>query len=612
MSDQADILVWGSLPPVRSHAAVLTHWVAAALTEAGHRPLCVLDDLSPPVADLPYQTVRRYDPALQSDDVRKLPRLYVVGGQGDSLSVLEQLDAAPGPVLVADSSLLPLALPFLERKHTARAGAHRRFSTWLTDKYGTAGHTLAEAVTLHRRHSQAIASEINAFDLLLEKATTHIALDGTTVERLKNSGLNPVYLKPPRLEFIASDPAPELLAVIAEDKSIADALEATVAASAIANRVRILFGDRYAPETSALISKAGMIAILDGHDTEFCPLAQRALDQNKPLIAAQQPWSLRAGVAALQIEPSKAATGLFHAVAALTTQPDLRARLQTLSPNRDQQKASIFADELVKHAKTAHQLPATPENDDEQRAPLSSPTAPTGVADKICALVGAVPAPPILQQQLPESELARYPKFMTPELAQRIAAFFTEPAARLVDALGFEAPLIKSENGPSEISGARPGTSWSAIAPGLRHATSAVSFASSIADMPSAPASTGTVAWNTKLPQAATLPNAPTFGCVPESGLLWQQDPIRNQVRCALLTGGAGKLKLAVRGHVSLVATDRRETLVSVPGSEATFEVEARGLFLFKAMVLPSLGTSHLTTIKELADKGLHLEWSPA
>ena len=135
MSGTEQILIVGSLPPTPSNAAPLTHMLATRLQQSGVQTCVLIDEMSVPPKDVPYNVIRPFDDDIRSGKFNAWPRLYVLGNEHDSLTVANQLEVSPGAAIVASNSLFDLARTCLSMKEDGED----RLSIWLSEQHGHAG-----------------------------------------------------------------------------------------------------------------------------------------------------------------------------------------------------------------------------------------------------------------------------------------------------------------------------------------------------------------------------------------------------------------------------------------------------------------------------------------
>lgn len=625
MTREKNILLVGSLPPQPSNAAALTHAIAEKLSMAGVDVVCLIDELAPPpTGEGSYAVVRPFDTEIVSGSMDNWPRLYVVGNRGDSLPALRMMHASPGAVAVADTTLFGLAMPWLETLGNPK----ERLNHWLASRYGEAGRTLAHAITVHRRHARNIEREIPAFDLLLSCATAHLAL--TTKQQIQLAAEGFAATRPtPSIPIILNNLSnPESAAkptlsalVVGLNVSDQQTLSKRLASGGIGQKVDLLFSGRYAATVSSILETVDIVAVMDGDDAIFCPLAAEALARGKLLITAHQPWSQTlADGSHLSVDHAQAIDQLLFALISARAVPTL---FDAIAGEADKtghagSDLSVWCAGLLDAAKTAAPI------DLGLKMRLPSPVEPeTGLAlnetlpvsNSVCALIGAVPAPPILAQFLPFLDHRKCPRFMTPELADLVATLMKEPAARLQDLMGFEAPLIKSRSQESRSGHNRKIYDWSALRTGLRHAREALAFGCAVDDAfsPAVAASTQTVRWTFNIPEAAVAgitDNGGIKGYETASGVFWIYDPTHLSVSALVFTGTAGTIEFSISGEDPLVITDNKQTAMIGAGQPAEFTVGRHGVAIFKVAAIPDVDGRMPQLMKILAEQGLHLKWS--
>lgn len=619
MTAATKILIVGSLPPTRSHAALLTHSLAAAAAQYGIEVVCLIDALAPPPeSDLPYTVARPFDPFIQSGQAGNWPRLFVVGSGGDSLPVIETLHTAPGAVIAATHSLFDLSLPWLQ----TAPDFPENLTTWLSEKYGKPGAVVADALINHRRSSDHLGREIPAYDLLLQTATSHLTLGPLQTARMTDAGFNPTQIGavPVKLQHAdrATDKSPLQILVIGADIETAKTVSQGVASSALTQQLQLTFKDRYSPCCQQALLASDAVAILDGHDSAACPYFELAAFNGIPLITAGQPWtSLLPHGAHIALDHPVSRASLLHAIAAMGTVDGLLSGLEQglKALGSNQQQPDTWMETLLRAAATA-----TPVNL-AKTYPLPQVLAPmlhvkpsppnSHDPSGIFALIGAVPSPHILQQFYPDLDAGACPRFMTPNIALTAADFMQIPAAQLQDRMGFEAPLIVTEQtAPGAEFGGRKLRRWTEVQPGLRRAKEALTFGCAVPGATQAPTSEASASWPLiTAPQDTTSP-AVTSSFDVESGVYWSYDPVRGALNCMLLTGGAGHLEFQTSGKTSFVVTNLSSTQIVSSQENGRFTISTDGLGLFKVAILPSGENNENDMLKRLAQDSLHLKWS--
>lgn len=612
------ILLIGPLPPVRSHAALMTAWVARTLAQGGVEVTCLLDELAPP-PDLPatIKVIRSYDVAASSESLGKLPRLYIVGGSPDSLPALELLAAAPGAVLPVEDSLFDIALPWAERTGSGRSG----WADWLTRRFGEAGARLSEGQARASRRSANIAREIPAFDLLLGNATTTVAVSDRAQALLSGEGFSCRQLSLPAStagsdgQARGSDAPALIIGMPAEAQR---QFEELISDRSTPLGINVAYSTRFDPGLAEAVAGAKMVAILGGGAAMLCPFAALAAHLGKPLILAGQPWSeeLPAGHF-LTVRSAGAQTDLFHAIAALASVPGLaKALCETAQARHADPESTMAADLLIDVAATAEPsdlglaVPAVPATFNASQDDVVLDAVPSGPV----ALVGAVPARPILEQRLPGLPLERCPRFATISQLESLVAFFGDPAPFVLDRMGFEAPVLDSDSEQTAAdAGVRTIAPWADIQPALRHAREAVAFGVSSPGIPQAPPAPATepLSWPFILPDHVLDRRGPTAGFDADAGIAWQYDAVRDVLRCTMLTGAAGAVTIAPAGGYAITISDGTCTHVSTADGPSELAVAGSGMVCFKMAKLPGGDSPDATLLKELASAGLNLGWSP-
>ncbi len=613
------ILIVGSLPPTQSHAALLTHSIAAAAARCDIEVVCLIDALAPPPeSGLPYSIARPFDQFIQSGQANNWPRLFIVGSGGDSLPVIETLHEAPGAVITATDSLFELSLPWLQ----TAPDFPENLPAWLSEKYGKPGAVVADAFINHRRSSNHLGKEIPAYDLLLKNATSHLTLGPLQTTRITDAGFDPTQIGTVPAETRTADrlidKLPLQILIIGADTETEKTVSQGVASSILPQQLQLTFLDRYSTSCRQALLTSAAVAILDAHDGAACPHFDFAARNHIPLITAGQPWTITLPLGAhIALDYPVNATALLHAVAAIVTVDGLLAGLEQGLTASDfgEQQCRTWAATLTGAAATAAPVELSKVYPVPQMSAATlhvKPSPPDGSHPSgIFALIGAVPPPHILQHFYPELDAGACPRFMTPDLALAAASFMQVPAAQLQDRMGFEAPLITSEQTtPGADTGGRKLRRWADVRPGLRRANEAITFGCTIARASQAPHSEGTASW----PLITTTENAEnpvvTSAFDTNTGVYWSYDPVRGALKFLLLIGGAGHLEFQTSGKTSFVVTNLSSTQIVSRQESGQFTVSAEGLGLFKIAILPSDENSENDMLKRLAQDSLDLKWS--
>lgn len=617
------MLLIGSLPPTRSHAALLTHAVAMAATENGIDVVCLIDALAPPPdEDLPYRVVRSFDSFIQNGAADDLPRLFVVGSKGDSLPVIEALHAAPGAVISATHSMFDLALPWLQTSSDFPSN----FSAWLAAKYGDAGTAVAEGFTQHRRMAKKLIAEIPAFDLLLAPATCHLSLGHQQFSALTEAGFKPKEIALPPVQHSTDQKhiSPMRITVIGASSAVETAVVDAQKSGAFPRDLSVTFYDRYSAQLDLAISTSVSAVILDGHDAVFCPHFQRLAANTIPTITAGQHWAkeLPIGAQCCLTHPASPIS-VVHMLAALADVAGMMTGLKNALAKWQAKRpdATDWAPNLLATAATAKptKLAALTAIQAPIKKPTLSPASNSGEntepASGIMALVGAVPDGPLLHHLYPKIDAERCPKFMNPSTAQTLSTFMGLPAAKILDHMGFEAPLIAEKtSNESPLNLANKTRHWADIQLGLRHAKNALAFGCSIDGAKPANQTVKKVSWSFTVPpevmDSINTPKAINSAYDTNAGLYWVHDPVRGSLKCALFTGGPGALEFSSSSTHSFVITDLTSTKTLLCTESCAFTINDNGLALFKVAALPTENNNYPNLMKMLAEDGLHLEWS--
>lgn len=613
-----ELLIVGSAAPVRSHAALLTHAIASMVAAHGVKVTCLIDALAPPpAADLPYRIVRPYAAPKTLAHISSLPRLFVIGGDGDSFPALELFQQAPGPVIPADRSLFPLLLPLLEKDGDAPA----RFRDLLVEKFGAPGRLVGEAYARHKRLSKGLVDLFPALDILLASAPVRFAVSAPIKHDLESGGLSALSLSLQAPETLqanmptsdsagAQTPPRALLIGAPDDRED----EVDQALDFSPGTVTLGVADRFDPDIYAKINQADIVAIVDAPSAATCPLFWHAAHSLKSLITCGQHWARDLPHEAhLTCTPS--ATGLFHAVTALASSDRLadlqrRALKNWLGAHNAeasaQQAAFLNAVMAATGGPMTLALPVPPRPSHPVVEPLD--TGPDQAASGAVALIGAVPAALLLERWMPGIDTQHSPQFMTIEIAQALADFLDEPLLRLVDEMGFEAPMIASGEQtaptPSKLK------SWHQIQPDLLMARTAFSMGTAyIEGVQPAPSGEGVSAsWTFGLEALKHNPKQ-TRGFDQNTGIYWKLDRLRRSLTLVFFTGYSGELCVMVPGTTPFVITDLSNTLVCPAGAASHFQINAGGIARLKMSLQPETGANPQSIETVLASQELAFHW---
>lgn len=606
------ILIIGSLPPNKSAAAALGLHVAEVLADTCDI-IFVIDDLAPPApVDLPFPVLRQRELIENWASYGARPRLYVIGGEGDSLGPLELLQKAPGTVLPASLDLFGLAESFCRTTGTWPAD----YWHWLEAQTGTAAKTLYTARIHHRRESLMQGRDTPAFDLLLDKATAVIAPSPAAARALTASGITPSAL----LETLpAGAPRP------VDDRPVRDVLyvsDTSFACQAVQADLGVFDAMAHmshrtihpaARHLSAAVEEADIVAILSGKDEACSPALALAMTHGKVVITAGQPWAAHLPKDChLGLPHDRAVQTLTATVAAAVSDKALRQSLhrgrQAFMASSNTSLLTAVGQPALPEATVAQPATPAPVPAPQRQSTSAEPTGPV-------ALIGAVPPPSVLQAIAPGLDLERCPRFATPALAARMGRIAHHSPASLLGQMGFEAPLIAEES--ATVQAHRPAQPFDTVREGLQ-AKSALAFACNVAD-----AEDGTAL----LRNPKTRPSlhvtvgfdeqdrkAPPRGHDARSGLFWSHDTVRHSMQCILLVGAerASFTLRTVDGLAYMVASQRGSSILH---GETVCRLVSDDLGLVEFRLLPLDGPTgapldSLALRKQLADNGLILEWS--
>ncbi len=624
MTEVTNLLLVGSLPPQPSHAALLTQLIAELVSSNGTNVTCLIDDLAPPPAKGPaYDVIRPFTPDFRAGKYDNWPRLYVIGGDGGSLMTLKMLHASPGPAILAEYSLFPLVSPWLQQT----ADHDQTLYNWLTSAFDQEGATLARGIVRHRRNSTAIGGEVSGVDLLLAPATNvitvgdHLASSGEQSSATIIDPLGPASRTPlDKSEAESFEPRKKLKAlVIGSSEQQKEDLSQKTSSSAFGANLSVTCANRFSRNLHSLITDADAVAILDGQQTPFCPHAHRAMTSGKAVICAGQKWSNAYPAGSfLPINHPDAVDQLAMTLGALASTDGLFDALlenaaAPLPPGRGQQ--FNWYETLLDASATATPIshPETPKlhNLIEKHKGTHQPE-PMPDAGNVLALVGAVPAKPILEKQFSDLRYQSCPRFMTPELAATLSALMDRPQSRLLDDMGFEASLVAATRSLPNTYPDKKIRSWRGIQRGLRRAETGVTFGCSVEGLSPAPSATGlpSIGWEFRTIFPIDKPTPINSGYDARAGVYWVFDSACNALCLLLFTGGAGNLALTPSGTTPLVVSDRSMTTVISDRKPVTLSIADHGIAYFKLAAAPDETGNSVELMKTLAEQGLYLEWS--
>lgn len=613
MTKKRAVLIIGSLPPFRSAAAALGLSTAEALA-ASHDVTFVIDDLAPePPEDLPFAVIRLRDLRANWSTYQTCQRLYIPGSEGDSLFPLEMLHKAPGVVMPATLSLFPLA----ESTSRATGTWPDAYWHWLKESTGDHASTLYKARVHHRRESKAQAAITPALHLLLAPATALIATTPAMARMLTASGMTPglVLDQPPvNTGHIASNQKAPTVLYVAQEGAAAQACRNSLAAFSAFEGISHLSVHPAARHLAAAIAEADIVAFLDGHDHACSPGLAVAIELQKSVLTAGQPWTQHLPNSShIALPHGKAHDTLATSVAAILSDKALADHLTTnqATPGSDPAQALSACLQATSIAKADLSLPA------EKPTKTPAEDGPKVATDiKTAALIGAVPPPAVLRDLLPSLDIERCPHFCTPALAARLAALTGEHAASLLAKIGYEAPLIIDTGNTSDSH--REPVPFECVRKGLK-AQQAISFGCSVegaADGDRLLKGAGIAPkLSLRIDFIETDRNPPTEGFLADCGLFWRHDTVRDAVQCVLVVGhrlGSFQLKAGAEDACYMVAGTGISTAIS-GGTAATLSSDSLGLLEFRLMALDNTAGTPLGSIdlrKQLAQAGLILEWS--
>lgn len=625
MTTQANMLLVGALPPEPSHAALLTQAIADLLATNGIEVTCMIDCIAPPpVESISHTIIRPSTPEFLQGDYDDSPRLYVLGGDGGSLMALEMLHASPGPVLLAEDSLFSLVEAWLQHVEDPDHALHH----WLSNVHGTAGETLARSIFQHRRTSASIGDEIAALDMLLAPATHIFTLGqhyGPSAPKAATTIMEafyPVATIPDRKEdhTLPKTDGKLRILVIGLDTEYQCILAKKLVEMVGGPDISISFTGRFAHNVHDMVLGADVVAILDGQEITYCPHAHKAITNSKAIVHASQKWSSVFPLGAtLMVDHPNATDQLAMVFAALARTKGLLAALvekAAIDVSRVSQGEAYWSNQLLSAAKTASAIshPTT--------LKLDCPTGHWGNEDDTAittnlksavALIGAVPAQPILARLLPNIKPDSCPRFITPELASTLAAVMDQPRSKLVNQMGFEASLVSATATLPSMDVDRKVRPWHIIQRGMRRAETGITFGCRVEGLSPAPYNNTTLStcWSFHPPHPKDPQTGIETGYDTAAGVYWVYDGARRALRLLVFTGTAGSLELSSTGKAKFVISDQSQTTLIGGGEKSKLGVAAHGVACIHMAAAPDESGHVNDLMKTLAEQGLYLEWSP-
>ena len=632
MSEKPALLMVGSLPPFESAAAALCLHTANALSQ--HFEItCVIDDLAPPApAELGFSTIRFRELVAGVDTYQVMPRLFIIGDEGDSLFALELLEQAPGIVVPASLSLHNLAEPVCRAKNSWPDAYWR----WLHENWPDAAATLFSARVFHRRQSSAQGLETPAFDLLLEHASALVAPSERAATALTASGLEPDLTLPfapaaPQVPEPKAGPAKTIL-FIGQHSGLAAQVADQLAPLPIASGISCQVSNMTDQALVNKIAQADTVVFADNSDDAACPAFSIALALGKAIITAGQPWT--AGLPAdcrLDADAPGSVEKVIAAIGALATlngwkeiierqalttfsQEDPTAALVRLIKQVEPGSIGAIADK-------AHR-PTLPKEASAQLAVSDGPAfEPPPITEETSsvALVGAVPPAGILGTVLPSLDIANCPRFATPALAGRLANIARDDPATLLARMGFEAPIVAAEGDLPECH--RDPVALANLMPGLKAARAAAAFSCKVAGAIDGASllrhHLETVGGKTELAIAIEYVdkgiNTVRQGFLASSGLFWSHDEIRHTAQCIAMVGAGANLRLRAGSDCAYMVANADNSCLIDEDQSALLQADELGLVDFRLLALDPQKKTPLQSEdlrKQLAESGLILEWS--
>ncbi|NVJ97139.1 MAG: hypothetical protein HWE25_03245 [Alphaproteobacteria bacterium] len=614
MADKRPLLVIGSLPPVKSAAAALGLHMARTLAST-YSVTFVIDDLAPPPpSGLPFQHVRTRN--LQSDwaQYKGHARLYIVGGEGDSLSALELLEKAPGIVLPASLDMADLAIPFC--KATNKWPDH--YWHWLHHVAGKHAETLYKARVHFGRESRAQGRELPAFSLLLSAGSAIVSPGAAASRALQASGLSPSASLNALPSTGQQQPAPTTV------RRVLYVSETSLACQKVRKDLSVFQGFAHmehlsihpaSPHLAEAIIESDLTVLLSGRNDTCSPALSVALAASRYIVTASQPWAANLPPGShISVGHPEAYQALTAAVGALSSDASLRASLlacRTKEETTGETYAPLFT--LLDQAPAEADLPVKAAQECGETVPESMGGVWPAQAGAM-ALIGAVPPPVVLKAQMPDLRINICPRFATPALARRIAEIMPEHPASVLAEMGYEAPVILAQGQAPDAH--RQALAWPTIREGL-HAKEAISFACqvdqtvpycNIQKEKSAPLSL-----RIAIDFDETDRKAPSRGYLPEYGLFWHHDTVRHTMHCILMVGQQAEFLLKMAGDTACMVSGTTGSHLVHSERAANLSSDELGLLHFSLMGLETPTGAPVTSTclrKRLADTGLILEWS--
>lgn len=609
---QNKIVLLGSLPPVPSHTSLWTELVAETLQEAGAEVVVLIDALAPPPnSGSGIKTARPYDKDVKRGVYDEWPRLAIVGNRTDSLTVLSQLANNATPVMVTDQTMFDIALVKTELEQSWST-----LRQWLIEMFGSAGNKLASAIIDHKRISTEIGTEVRAFDFVLSGVQTGLALTNGQMSDI-GSACSSVTLLPSLI-------GPPTTSSNATKNCLVIGMPQTVQAEfqdlcRLSKDTRITFEDRHTSTVIPAIEQSDVVAVLDGHEAALCPLAIRALNAGKKLIAADQHWVKDLPVGSvLPVTGGSIAHGLTHALQFATTSSAFNDDAPQPKGTKSKVKTE-FASALFEAVEGVSNGPLWSDplsfNCSTRIDTLPVEHNPKGRL----ALIGAIPMHPILKQSYPNLDLENCPRFLSLEHAKYLANLTAAPLVSVASNLGYEDALLSDL---SELSGdpeladdpitlkVKP---WQAVMPHLREAHKALAFGCAVegAHRPISASQANNAFWRYVFPEGLEEQADLSQQLDEDTGLFWQFTQYQNAISLLFTTGAVGALEIEIQTPRPLVVSDGAKTVVADKNQAIDFEVPPHGMALLKLTTLPN-SDGKLTDIrKTLAGVPVNLKWSP-
>lgn len=542
--------------------------LALGNTLARHADIwCVGDDLDllPASAEGGGPTYLHWRHYLADSALAALPRLHLADDDAAGGLLFHALRVRPGALLLFTDTLFDAFVDDFKQRGEWPHG----FANWLVATYGPEGDVLAEALVNRRRFTDSLAAAMPALAPAASLADTVYAASPSIANLLAADGASATVLKAPPLAPLQTLVRPLTGEIVIACPEAAPAVRAAAdAIRSLGRAVRLT-----TPADAGWPTGATVAVHLEADPAPaWSPFVRTMAETGVPLVHASPRLPPDAGV---RIDHAGAHHQLVAAIGALASDAalaDARARiLHTYI------QGLTSADDLTSLLLPALKAPVATQPD----APVAPHIAlsfapPDAVPQGRTMLIGAVPGPAVIARIWPDIDAAASPRFAAPAIAKQFSEATGLPAAGLLARLGFEAPVIGSDEDvirqKKELR--RLDTVASAAAPW--HAGAMLQLQPSV--------STGDGPWRS---------------CA-DGGTLWMLDHRGLSLRCLLLAGSTSPVYLENRGEdiLRIASTDR--TFDLAPGATERVPANTDGLVDFRLRLMlqaddPAAGPERMT-----------------